>query len=706
VLGLPPTGTAPGQPRVVSIGGILPVGNVAAALAMDAPPSQSVEEKQGMPVIQNLAQHIKHAFTDAKTARLPIEQQMIEALLARRGEYTSEKLQKISENRQPAIYMMVASGKMRQVESLLRDVMIGTGAEKPWTLGPTPVPDMPPEIAEQLVMQLTMEIEQAMMSGFPPTMQAAQMRMREMRTELENRVEELAREYAERMEKKMEDQLVEGGYLVALDQFISDLATFKTAFLAGPVVRNKPKLTWGQGGQMTVENTLTLEWERVDPFDMFPARYAKDINDGPLIRRQRLSREALNEMIGVDGFDEDAIKKVLELFGDSGLREWLAIDAQKAKAEGKTNTPVMNESGMIDALQYWGSASGKMLLEWGMTPEEIPDPSKEYKIEAWCIGNYVIKAVLNADPLARRPFYCSSFQKVPGTVWGNSPYDLMHDCQDMCNAAARALAANLGIASGPQVAVLSNRLPPGEDITEMYPWKIWQFESDPMGGTAAPITFFNPESHAQELMSVYEKFSALADEYTGIPKYMSGFNGGEGGAGRTASGISMMISNASKIIKQVVGAIDFDVITPMLERLYYYNMRYGDDPELKGDINVIARGASSLATKEAAQVRMNEFLQVALQSPVVMQILGIEGVAELLRPTIKRLDVNPDKVVPSAPILRQRQAEALQQQLMMMQAGGEPGADGEQQGSPKKPGGGEKLQNGAPTTDHFQPANK
>jgi hypothetical protein len=374
-----------------------------------------------------------------------------------------------------------------------------------------------------------------------------------------------------------------------------------------------------------------------------------------------------------------------------------------AKAEGKTNTPVMNEHGMIDALQYWGSASGKMLLDWGMTPEQIPDPSKEYKIEAWSIGQYVIKAVLNADPLARRPFYACSFQKVPGTVWGNSPYDLMHDCQDMCNAAARALAANLGISSGPQVAVLSNRLPPGEDITEMFPWKIWQFESDPMGGTAAPIQFFQPDSHAGELMGVYEKFSALADEYTGIPKYMAGFNGGEGGAGRTASGISMMIANASKIIKQVVGSIDMDILTPMLERLYYYNMRYGDDPDLKGDINVIARGASSLSTKEAAQVRMNEFLQVALQSPIVQQILGIEGVAELLRPTVKRLDVNPDKVVPSTPILRQRQAEALQQQLLAIQAGMVPGANGEQQGSPKKPGGGEKLQNGAPVSDHFQP---
>src|SRR6185437_12820695 len=115
------------------------------------------------------------------------------------------------------------------------------------------------------------------------------------------------------------------------------------------------------------------------------------------------------------------------------------------------------------------------------------------------------------------------------------------DCQDMCNAAARSLAANMAIASGPQVAVNTGRMPPGEDATQMYPWKLWQFESDPMGSTAPPVIFFQPGSNADELMRVYERFSILADEYTGIPKYMTGTEGTPG-AGRTASGLSMMIS--------------------------------------------------------------------------------------------------------------------------------------------------------------------
>jgi hypothetical protein len=216
-------------------------------------------------------------------------------------------------------------------------------------------------------------------------------------------------------------------------------------------------------------------------------------------------------------------------------------------------------------------------------------------------------------------------------------------------------------------------------------------------GGARPIEFFQPQSNANELMIVYEKFSQLADEYTGIPRYMSGFN--SEGASRTASGMSMMIGNASKVIKQVVGSIDFNIITPMLERLYYYNMRYSDDPELKGDVQFVARGAMSLVNKEAAQVRMNEFLQIALTSPAVQQIIGMEGVAELLRPTVKRLDVNPDKVVPSVSVLKERAAAAMMQQMQAAQQ-----AQAEPQQPNKAPRRSrEQLQNGAPTTDNFSP---
>lgn len=81
----------------------------------------------------------------------------------------------------------------------------------------------------------------------------------------------------------------------------------------------------------------------------------------------------------------------------------------------------------------------------------------------------------------------------------------------------------------------------------MYPWKIWQYSDDGYGtaGALQPIAFFQPSSHAQELMQIYQQFSLMADEHTGIPRYMTG-DSATGGAGRTASGLSMLMSNAAK----------------------------------------------------------------------------------------------------------------------------------------------------------------
>lgn len=686
---------APSTARVYSLGGLMQVGNAAAALAMDAKTSASLSAaQQAQPAISGLAGHVRSLWTQAKEAKQSIEQRMIDAMYARRGEYTPAKLAQIREQRQPPIYMMVASGKMRQIESLLRDVIVGSGDEKPWTLRPTPTPQLPPQAQQALVDQLTAEIEQALATGFQPSVEAAQVRLRQLSDELQPMLIEEARRHTERMERRMEDQLVEGGYMRALSGFIVDLATFPTAFVAGPVVRQRPALQWGPQGEMLVQTALQLEWERVDPFDVYPAPWARSIDEGPLIRRHRLSRQDLNEMIGVSGYSEAAIREVLRRYDDRGFREWTSIDSQRDTVEDKTTLSGVN-TGLVDALQCWCSASGQMLLDWGMPSDQVPDPTKEYHIDAWLVDSHVIKAVLNADPLARRGLFATSFQRIPGSVWGNSPYDLMRDCQDMCNGAARALAANLAISSGPQVGIISNRLPAGEDVTEMYPWKIWQFESDPMGTSAAPITFFQPQSNANELMGVYERFSALADEYTGIPRYMAGFE--TAGAGRTASGMSMMISNASKIIRQVAGNIDADILVPMLEGLYYHNMRYGEDPDLKGDLKVVALGALALVTKEAAQVRTNEFLQ-ATANPVDMQIIGLDGRAELLRHAVKRLDVNPNKVVPPPAVLRQRQAEQLQAMAAQALAGAQPSPGG----TPAKPGG-ENLADGTPTTDHFSP---
>jgi hypothetical protein len=693
-------------PQQLNVGGIMSMQSLGSMQSQEtnAAALERANTASADPVMQSLAAHIRKCWSANKRAKLDIEQQMLEAVRARRGEYEPSKLSEIQAQGGSEIYMMIFATKARQSKALLTDVLLGTGAEKPWTISPSPKPELPPSEVTAITQALYQEVLQAEMGGQPMAMSDVRQKMADAREMLESRVMEDARRFADIAETSIEDTLVEGGWLQALDEFIDDLSTFKTAFLKGPIIRREPRLAWSTD-PATGKNTPVVEvkprvvYERVDPFKMYPSASAKDINDGDLIELHNLDRSALSAMIGVDGYNEDAIRAVLDAHGTGGLREWLAIDVQQAQAEGRDTVSALIHTETIDALQFWGSASGKMLREWGMTKQEVPDEAKEYEIEAWMVGTWVIKAVINSDPLHRRNYFADGYSRVSGAFWHDSLYDLIKDVCSMANASARALSNNMGMASGPQVGINIDRMATGEPLTQMFPWKMHQFVSDPMGSSAAPIIFFQPESHAQELMSVFDKFSVLADEYAGIPRYMAGIGGGEGGAGRTASGMSMMIGNASKQTKQILASLDLRVISPSVERTYDHKMQYEDDPDLKGDLNIVARGALSLVTRDAAQVRRNEFLQTTA-NPIDMQIIGLDGRAEVLRESAKGLNMDTDRIIPNRTILKQR-AAAMQQQALAQQQQ-EAGAPAQQApGAP--PGNGQELMNGAPVTDHFSP---
>lgn len=631
---------------------------------------RKLSEQQSAPVVMALAAHVKKRWELAKRAKVEVEARLINQLRQRRGEYSEQKLAQIRAQGGSEIFMGITAVKCRAASAWLRDTMLGTGADRPWKLEATPVPDLPEDVIQNLRDTVTQQLGGIYEMGADIPQEELNQFVQALKDEASEKLQDAAKQRVERMEVKMDDQLAEGGFIDALTQFIDDIGTFSSATIKGPVVRKRMALEWQDGKLVPVEK-LKLEWERCDPFMIYPASWASGVSNGPFIERHRLTREDLEVLIGVEGYSEDAIRQVLLDFETGGLREWLTIDQTKAKAEGKL-ADAYESTDLIDALQLWDAVTGKMLVEWGIPELQIQDQALSYPCEIWLIGDKVIKAVLNYDPLGRKPYYSTSYEKIPGSFWGNAVTDLVSDPQDLCNAAARALSNNMGIASGPQVLVNISRLPQGEQITQMYPWKVWQTVNSDFADSSKPIDFFQPNSNAAELMGVFNHFSSLADEYSGLPKYLSGDSAQ--GAGRTSSGLAMLLGNAAKSLKQVVSNIDSDVIRPLLERLYHHNLSFSQDPDLIGDVTIVAKGAMSLVSREAAAVRRNEFMTLVLNSEVAQQIVGMPGVAELLRESAKQLDINPDKLVPSREKVTQmehHQKAQEAQQLDIEQGGGQ-----------------------------------
>lgn len=623
------------------------VGNDELMRQEQAATDAAVAERQNQPLILGITAYLKECWDVAQMAKRPIENKMLVALRQRNGEYEADKLNQIRKQGGSEVYMMITEVKCRAAESWLRDILMDEGSP-PWDLKPTPIPDLAPaqkkEIQDIFAARVLKIVEEFGKAPSPEEMsEIREMVAQDYRFHLLR----AATLKAERMKIKIDDQFAQGGWGQAFNDFITDLVTYPCAFIKGPVVRRQRVLGWKQTptGETIVEavERLAPEYERVDPFKIYPEPGISDMNEGYIFEYHALSRSALADLIGVPGYDEDAIRKVLEIGnGQSWVSE--IVELQQMEAERKYYS-YMRPTEVFDTLEFWGKVSGKMLLEWGMSEEDIPDPAREYDANVWVTGNYVIKAVLNYDPLGEKPYTKSSFIKCPGAFWGKGIPEIIEDLQNICNAAARALVNNMGLSSGPQVELNVDRIPPNEDITQMFPWKIWQTTGDPSGSSAPAIRFTQPDSRAQELMAVYEKFSRMADDHSGIPAYVYGDLNVQG-AGRTSSGLSMLMGAAGKGIRQVVMHIDADVVKPIVQRQFIYNMRYDEDQSIKGDVEVIARGAVNLAMKETTNVRRLEFLQ-ATANAIDVEIMGKDGRAAVLREVAKSLQMPSDEVVPS-----------------------------------------------------------
>lgn len=641
------------------------------------------------PVLIGLASHVQRCWQEAKNAKDYILPRLVAAQFARAGKYNSTELANIREFGGSEEYARITANKCRVAEAWIRDVYLGQ-TEKPWTLVPTPKPEMTEDSLAKVRQQVAAEFASAFAAtGAAPSAQDMQARSAELAQAEQSRVNEIARNASAGMEREIEDQLVQGGWHVAMAEFIGDLVTFPASHFKGPVLRKKKSLQWVNNAGTwapSAQETIAPEYYRIDPFRAFPAPGATSPQEGYFIELIPLSRGDLYALIGVEGYDEKAIREVLEQFGKGGLTDWTtryALDAQSA-ATGEQPKPSGSANVTIDAIEYSGPVQGRQLVEWGLPIAEVSDPDEEYEACVWLIDKWVIKAQLNYDPLGRRPIRKTSYEEIPGSYWGFGLADILEDVQGVSNAGLRALVNNMAFGSGPQIGVNVDRLPPGEELTKMHPLKIWQFNESQVGSNTKAIEFFQPETKSSELFGVIEKMYQLADDFSLIPRWMSSGSGGE----RTASGMSMKMDAANKGLKGVVSNIDMSVVAPTINDTFNFNMLFNPDQSIKGDAKAVARGAVSLMQLETLQIRRNEFL-VATANPIDSQIVGPEGRAEILRETAKGLQMDVNRIIPPR--------GALQGQPTASPA---PQEGGQQQAAPTQ-GSGQQLANGAEVTDNF-----
>jgi hypothetical protein len=566
---------------------------------------------------------------------------MLAALRSFNGQYDPTKLQEITKWGGSTVYARLIAQKCRAASSLLRDIYLGQ--DIPWTLQPPKNPEVPPDILDKIAHLIQAEAQQvAQQLGTPPNPSDLGERKRMLISQAEDAAKRKATQQARVSSDKIQDMLQQGGYYHALAEFLVDLPIFPFACIKGPVVKVIPTVIWPQGGgQPTVKQTPTLTWNRVSPFDIWFTPGVADIENANVIEKLRVTRAELNDLLDLPGYNTDEIRAVLDEYGRGGLYDnWDTTDAQRSVLENREN-PAWNRSGMISMMEFNGNVQGRILQDYGMV---VPDELRDYHVQVWVIGSHVIKCHLSPSPRQRHPYFITSFEKVPGTPVGNGLSDLLADLQESANATLRSLINNISIASGPQVVVNDDMLAPEENGEDLYPWKRWHVRNDPMtGGGKQPISFFMPASNAQQLISVYQEFVSIADDVSAIPKYVGGQGGG--GAGRTASGLAMLMGNASKILQTVSANIDRDIIEGSMMQLQDLLLLTDKSGLLTGEERLTVQGVNVAIQRETLRQRQIEFL-TATNNPTDQHIMGIKGRSVVLRNVSQTIGMPGEDIVP------------------------------------------------------------
>ena len=454
---------------------------------------------------------------------------------------------------------------------------------------------------------------------------------------------------AKKMQKKIHDQLEESGANKNLRSSAFEMALFGTGIMKGPFATDKEYPNWGDDGEYDPLFKTVPQVSHVSCWNFFPDPDANNIDEAQfVIERHKMSRSQLRGLKKRPYFRDTVIDECITMGENYNKKYWEDDLTDYAPEHGIDR---------FEVLEYWGMVDTDMLEEQG---GEIPDELKDFdelQANVWVCNNKLLRMVLNPFKPAKIPYCAAPYELNPYSFFGIGIAENMDDTQTLMNGFMRMAVDNAVLSGNLLIEVDETNLVPGQDMS-IYPGKVFRRQSGAPGQAIFGTKFPNVSS---ENMQLFDKARQLADESTGLPSFSHGQTGITG-VGRTAAGISMLMGAASGHIKTVIKNVDDYLLRPLGEGFFRFNMQFDFDKEIKGDLEVKARGTESLMKNEVRSQRLMQFLQIA-SSPALAPFAKFQYI---IREIAKSMDLDPDKVT------NNMSEAALQAELMKEFQGNQP----------------------------------
>jgi len=611
----------------------------------------SLDPKESFDV-SNLAGYIRSKFIDSENARQFDEQRWLRSYRNYRGIYGNEMA--FTESEKSKVFVKITKTKVLAAYGQLIEGLFSSG-KFPIGVQPTSVPEGiseyahvskhkqdnnqgsspygfpgdgndldPGKVINEVLGGLKEEYETAEFTKGPATDGANEPQISPAEMSAAN------------MEKLIHDQLEESSAVSVLRHTLFESALLGTGIIKGPFSYEQAKHNWVKDpdtGATTYSPRVRLvpKIESVSCWDFYPDPDATRIEDAEyVIQRHVYTRSQVRDLMNRPYFRKEAIKNSLSMGPSYEPRGY------ESSLQDRESTDELNKN-RYEILEYWGTLDTELAREAGIELDDDSDELDEIQVNCWVCNGEIIRLVLNPFTPTRLPYLVCPYEINPYQFFGVGIPENMDDSQTIMNGHARMAIDNLALAGNLVFDIDETMLVPGQDM-KVFPGKIFRRQSGMPGQAIHGVKFPNT---SQENLMMFDKFRQLADEATGIPSYSHGTTGVQSTT-RTAAGMSMLMGAAALSIKTVIKNIDDFLLRPLGETLFAWNMQFNDSsPEIKGDLDVKARGTSSLMQKEVRSQRLLTFLQVASNQNLAPFVRWHSILSEIA----KSLDIEPEKLI-------------------------------------------------------------
>jgi hypothetical protein len=617
-------------------------------ISPDSASMLAIKDTTGDGTVDNSAgtivSYVEERFNKADTAKYGDEQRWITAYRNYRGLYGSDV--QFTSTEKSRVFVKVTKTKVLAAFGQMTEVLFG-GNKFPITIDPTTLPE---GVEESVHVESNDQVKDAEKSAGIKTLRPGET-MPEFLKRLGGLKEELApikdvrpgpgltptqitfepaMIAAKKMEKKIHDQLEESNANKHLRAAAFECALFGTGIMKGPFAVDKEYPRWSDTGSYDPVIKTVPMVSSVSVWNFYPDPDAHNMDEAEYaIERHKMSRSELRNLSKRPFFRENEIETALK-YGTNYIKDWWE---QVMEDDAQTSTPERYE-----VLEFWGNMERDILERHNVSiPKELKDKN-QISVNIWVCNGRVLRLVMNPFTPTIIPFYAVPYEINPYSFWGVGIAENMDDTQTLMNGFMRMAVDNAALSGNLLIELDETNLVPGQDLS-VYPGKVFRRQGGAPGQAIFGTKFPNVSN---ENMQMFDKARVLADESTGFPSFAHGQTG-VSGVGRTASGISMLMSAANGSIRTVVKNIDDYLLAPLGKALFSFNMQFDFDPEIKGDLEVKAAGTESLMANEVRSQRLMQFLGV-VQNPVLAPFARMDYI---VREIAKSMDLDPDKVANS-----------------------------------------------------------